>query len=360
MQRIDREEDTMNKRAFSPVKQGQLPYLRRWWLFAITVVVNAGVISLVSWQKPFGLVDVLTDTTICGVTTSFITVPIIAEWIKRMRRAGTLPADVPINTVIQRLPQQRWVLAALSAVAFGIATPLVSWMLLKIYQIEILSFVQVVGLKVVYALILCELISRFAVLRYIQPDCATPDDAPVQRGSEKVANPMPRISYFADRLNDIKAQAGFGLLMGLVFGSVSFTPDRFMVVEPTLRSGVAITGAITAVLVALFFIPPLHKQMWGMRVRGEVPISTVRNPWVAWLPENSIVFGMVLLVPIAVEMSVVFWLVMTFMGFDVLNYFQFLLIIVAHNNLLFKAVVPLIILRATQPSKSDQDVVVLA
>ncbi|WP_341729414.1 hypothetical protein [Brooklawnia sp.] len=350
----------MKKPAFSPVKQGQLPYLRRWWLFAITVVVNAGVICIFSWQRPFGMPDVITDTTICGITTSFITVPIIAEWIVRMRQAGTLPGEVPISTAIQRLPRQRWLLAALSAVVFGIATPLVFWLLMKVYQIDVFTFVQMLGLKIIYSLLLCQLISRFAVLRFIQPDCATPADAPIQRGSEKVANPMPRISYFSDRLNDIKAQAGFGLLMGLVFGSVSFTPDRLMVVAPTLRSGIAITGCITALLVSLFFLPPLHKQLWGLRMRGEIPISPVRNPWVAWLPENSVVFGLVLLLPMAVEMSVVFWVVLRFMGFDVLNYFQFLLIIVLHNTLLFKALVPLIIARATQPARTERTAVVPA
>lgn len=46
--------------------------------------------------------------------------------------------------------------------------------------------------------------------------------------------------------------------------------------------------------------------------------------------------------------SVVCWAALSFMRFEVLNYFQFLLIIVLHNTLLFKALVPLIILRAMQ------------
>ena len=350
----------MTRLAFGPVKQGQLPYLRRWWLFAITVVVNAGIISIFAWNKVFGTTDVLTDTAICGVTTSLITVPIIAEWIGRMRRAGTLPADVPLSAFIQRLPRRSWLLAALFAVVFGIATPVASWLLLRIYQIEALEFYQVLGLKVAYSLILCEVISRFAVLRFIQPDCATPDDAPVQTGQDKVINPMPRISYFNDLLNDIMAQAGFGLIMGLIFGSVSFTAEKVMLVAPTYLSGIAITASITAMIVSLFFIPPLHRQLWGLRLRGEVPIAEVRNRWVAWLPSNPWLFGAVLLVPLAVEMSVVFWAALSFMRFEVLNYFQFLLIIVLHNTLLFKALVPLIILRAMQPSDSRDRSAVLA
>ena len=209
-------------------------------------------------------------------------------------------------------------------------------------------------------LILCEVISRFAVLRFIQPDCATPDDAPVQTGQDKVINPMPRISYFNDLLNDIKAQAGFGLIMGLIFGSVTFTAEKVMLVAPTYLSGIAITASITAMIVSLFFIPPLHRQLWGLRLRGEVPIAEVRNRWVAWLPSNPWLFGAVLLVPLAVEMSVVFWAALSFMRFEVLNYFQFLLIIVLHNTLLFKALVPLIILRAMQPSDSRDRSAVLA
>ncbi len=343
---------TTTKRTFSPVKKGQLPYLNRWWLFLLTAAVNVAIIFILNWGNTFYIQDVLTDTALCGIISSFITVPVVAVWIKRMRREGTVPSDVPLSVFLQKMPKQPALLAFLFAVVFGVVTPLASWILMNAYQIAFLPFYQMVGIKLVYSLVLCSFISRFAVMRYIQPDCATDQDAPYQKGTDTVKNPMPRISYFGNLFNDVKAQAGFGLMMGLIFGGTTFNADRVMLVAPTTLSGIAITGCISAIIVSAFFIPPLCKELWGLRERGEIPVAQERNKWVAWLPANRWLFGLLLIIPMAIEMSVAYWAVLSFMQFEVLNYFQFLFIIILHNTLLFKALVPLIILRSIQPDKT--------
>ena len=97
----------------------------------------------------------------------------IGSCVVRLRALGSLPAAVPVNALMMRLPKNKFLLALLFAAVFGPLTPLVNLALIRFYGITNFGFAQLALWKVVYSCLLSAKIIELTILRYVQPDCGT-------------------------------------------------------------------------------------------------------------------------------------------------------------------------------------------
>ena len=71
---------------------------------------------------------------------------------------------------------------------------------------------------------------------------------------------------------------------------------------------------------------------------------------ISWIPESPAKFALVLLPPLMLCTYVFFRALMTFFGFDVLNFFQYFALRMLWTTMLTKAVTKLAVWRYLQPS----------
>ena len=96
---------------------------------------------------------------------------------------------------------------------------------------------------------------------------------------------------------------------------------------------------------------PLAKTIRASRDAGQLPPLDKRTGIVR-LPEKPFLLMLVLAFPIMVISAAVLWAVLTFFGFDILNYFQYFIVRTIYVSLLTKPVTQLIVLRYRQPAKA--------
>ena len=98
-------------------------------------------------------------------------------------------------------------------------------------------------------------------------------------------------------------------------------------------------------------VPSVSREIIYSVDSGKTKPLTESNPYVAWLPKNRWLLTVVLCLPIIVLTTIVYYVVMSFFGFESLNFFQFFFIRIAYTTMLVKVlVVPLIMFRYMQPN----------
>ena len=145
---------------------------------------------------------------------------------------------------------------------------------------------------------------------------------------------------------------GFNLVIGLLTGGAAVLADKSVIIYPTTRSGIVLGGLILGVIVSLRMVASVVKSIAATRDAGTLPALEKRNPWVAWIPETPMLFTLTLMPVIMALSAVVLWAVLTFFGFDVLNFFQFFIVRTIYVSLLTKPVVWLAVYRYRQPGRS--------
>jgi hypothetical protein len=84
-------------------KKMRLPYMNNATAILLTLGINLAIMVALNWGKRFGLVDVLLDAAICGVTTSVINVFFVRRYVTRALENKTLPANLPVSRMMMRL-----------------------------------------------------------------------------------------------------------------------------------------------------------------------------------------------------------------------------------------------------------------
>lgn len=327
-----------------------LPYINNLPIILIVAAINLAVGFIFYYGASVTAYDFVTDATICGFTTVLISAAYVNWAIGKMRSKGALPCSIPDNHIIQRFPKNPIAFALIMAVLFSVLMALASSVFNSFYSIQDYTFARYAVLKVLYSCILSAKIMELVILRFIQPDCARPDDPP-QTGTDVVKNPIPSKETFGKLFNTVKTDFGFGMLFGLVLGGTKVV-DSQVVISATTRSGIIIGGLITGFIITLLMIRPVAKQMRQARLAGELPIIDKRIPLIAWLPGKPMLFALVLMLPTMVITAAVLWSVLTFFGLETLNFFQFYVIRTIYTTLLTKVVVQLAVLRYIQPDKT--------
>ena len=331
------------------IKPG-LPYMDNWRVVSFTAAVNLLCLFIFQHGREITLETALIDAMNAGIITSFINV-FYADWmIKRLRRIGGLPANAPVVTRMSLLPRRPLPLSLVFAVVFGALTPLLNLAVIKFYGIETFTFARFGVWKVAYACALSAFILEWAALRCIQPDC-TDGAAPAQRGAQEVKNPLHRISSLMGVYNSAVDDFGFNMIFGLLLGGTVVRGGE-IVIPPTTRAGIVISGVVLGIIVTFRMAYPVAKSILAQRREGALPVMPTADRRVAWLPFSPAKFALALLLPISVLSAATFWAVLTFFGFEELNFFQFFFIRLAFISLLSKYVIRLAIARYMQPEDS--------
>lgn len=330
-------------------KKMRLPYMNNATAILLTLGINLVIMVALSWDKRFGLADVLLDAAICGVTTSVINVFFVRRYVTRALEKKTLPTNLPVSRMMMRLPKNPALFAALCALFFGIVTPVINGLIFTFYDFEALLFSQMLVCKLVYACFLSAKILEVAIYRYIQPDITGIIPAADLPPSPLVKPPLPHINYFQQLYNSWLTDFGMNMVLGLVLGGTIITSEDYVLIAPTLLSGILIGGMISGTIITFMTVPSVAKKIGSSVANGEIPRLPKRNPWVAWLPKNNWLLAGTLCIPIILITMTVFTGVLTFFNFQSLNFFQFFFIRTAYTAVLVKALVPLMLIRYMQP-----------
>lgn len=327
--------------------QGHLPYIDHLRIILLTGAINLAMAFLFHARGPITQNTFLWDAAICGFTTAVLDAVFTCPYLFKLRAAGQLPASVPTNRFLQRLPKNAAAFTLLLAVFFSAVMALTAYAVVLFFEIEAYTFPRFIVWKVVYSCVLSAKIVELLILRMVQPDCARPGDPP-QKGDDPVKNPLPRKDALTHLFNTMTDDFGFNMLVGLLFGGTILVGDN-VVILATARTGVMISGAILGVIVTLRMVYPTAAKLNADRKSGALPPLPEQCAAVAWLPLRPALSAAVLALPIMALSAVVLWAVLTFFGFEVLNFFQFFVVRTLYVTLLARLVVWLLVLRYRQP-----------
>ncbi len=335
-----------------PLSAG-LPYIDNLRIVLLTIAINAIAAFVFFWGRPLTFWGIMADAGICGIVTSFINVFVVSARIGELRSLGRLPKNVPLNRLIALMPKNPLGFAVTLGAVFGLLSPLFNAFVIRFYEIETFTFARFAVWRSIYTCVLSVKIVELAILRYVQPDCASASDAP-QWGTEAVRDPLPRASTFKQWFDTVTDDFGFNLLVGLLLGG-TIVRDHSVIIPPTTLDGIAISASILGVIVTARMAYPVAKSMRDARECGGLPISVARNPRIVWIPYSPAKFAALLLLPVVGLSLLTFWGVLTFFGFKTLNFFQFFFIRMLFISLLTKPVVKLAVLRYTQPDARGEE-----
>lgn len=332
-------------------KKMRLPYMNNATAILLTLGINLAIMLAINWGRIFGLADVLLDGAICGVTTAVINVFFVRRYVVRALANKTLPANLPVSKLMMWLPKSPAFFALLCALFFGILTPLINGLIFTFYEFETLQFGQMLVCKLVYACFLSAKILEVAIYRYVQPDVTGIIPAADAPPSPLVKQPLPRISTLQQLYNSWLTDFGMNMALGLVLGGTIITSDDYVMIAPTLLSGILVGGIISGIIITFMTVPSLAKKFRTAVVNDEIPRLPQRNAGVAWLPQNNWLLAGVLCLPVILITVTVYSGVLSFFDFESLNFFQFFFIRTAYTAVLVKGLVPLLLMRYRQPQK---------
>lgn len=327
-----------------------LPYVNTWQGIVITLAVNL-LIAIALWMQGWINRDsLILDALICGATTSIISVAVIYPKIRKIRMEGGLPRQVPENRWFQKLPRKPAPLTIALSIPFAVLMGCLSVAVVWFFEIKTFTPLRFLVWKLVYSTVLSVKLADIVILRLVQSDCMQPNQ-PEQTGTAAIRNPLPRKETLRNLFNTITNDFGFNMIMGLVFGGTLLVEGHNVLIIATTRSGIVIGGLILGFILSLRMVYPVTKTIRASRDAGQLPPLDKRTGIVR-LPEKPFLLMLVLALPIMVVSAAVLWAVLTFFGFDILNFFQYFIVRTIYVSLLTKPVTQLIVLRYRQPTKA--------
>ena len=330
------------------MKKG-LPYINNIPIVLITVVINIAVTFIFFWGRPIGFWEVIIDAAYCGAITTIINSAAVITRVKKLRAKGQLPQEVPVSKIMMKMPKNPVLLAIVFGVLFAAITAFFSFIVMEFFQKEVFTFPQFLVWKVLYSCYLSIKITELMILRYVQKDYVSMVDV-VQKGSDTVKDPLPKISTFKQWFNSITEDFGFNMIIGLFFGG-TIIQGKTVILPPISVHWVWISAIILGTIVAFRLAYPVAKKILGLREAGELEIKTENDKRFSWIPYSPMKFAMILIIPIIVFAFLIFWGIMVFFGFEEVNFFQFWIIRLIFITLLTKPVVNLAIMRYIQPKQ---------
>lgn len=333
----------------SKVKETRLPYLNNTSIILITVAINLAIFLVTGWGRSFDLTFILIDGAICGIVTALLDVFWVHHYVDLAKKNRALPTNLPISRFIMQLPKNTYLFALLCALLGGLLTPLFNSIIFNYYAFDVLFFAQMLVLKLIYSYFLSAKIVEVAILRFVQPDLT---DQIVNREEITVTpsrHSAPRVTYFQQLFNNWMTDFGLNMFRGLIIGTTIVTSNNYVLIAPTLLRSVDTTGFISGIIVTFMTVPSISQEIIYSIDSGKTKPLKEANPYVAWLPKNRWLLTFLLCLPIIVLTIVVYYVVMSFFGFESLSFFQFFFIRIAYTTMLVKVLVPLIIFRYRQP-----------
>ena len=198
-------------------KKMRLPYVDNAIMILLTVAVNIGVVFVFFRSGGTTLSDVMLDTAICAVITTVIGILFVYPKMKRMRDAGQIPTQVPVSTLMQKLPKNPVVLGVTYAIVFGALMIGLNVVILWFFGLTDMDFIPWLAYKLIYATLLSIKVVEFVIYRYVQPDWANAGVKPEEEYTGRpVKDPLPKISVFKEMFASVTGSIAMNMITGAV------------------------------------------------------------------------------------------------------------------------------------------------
>lgn len=333
-----------------------LPYIDNAKAVLVTVAVNLGVVFLFYWPNGVTYPGVLVDSLICAAITTAIDLWMVYTRLRKLRSFGQIPSEVPINGLIQRLPQNPWALGVIFAAVFGVLTAGVNAAILWFFGLRSMAFLPWVVYKLVYTTVLSAGITQYCVFRYVQPDWARAKsakeaDKEPQTILKPVRDPMPRVSVFKAMYGSVTGNIATNMVVGLVLGGVTAAEDGSVTITPTTVEGIPITGLIFGFLVGFLTTRSIVKEMnMAILAPGYVePQHAVLDKRFSWMPKGKGALTLFICLCMMIFSAVVLWVLMTLFDIAVMNIYQYAVFISVYASIVSKPLSCVLVRRCTQP-----------
>jgi len=331
-------------------KNVRLPYINNAQAVLITIVINIGVVFLFNFPGGITFQGVLFDSLICAIITTVINMLIVYPRLKKMRTAGQIPLQVPVNNLMQRLPKNPFLLGVICASIFAALIVGINALIVSFFEIQDMSFTPWLVYKLIYATFLSIKIVEFCIFRYVQPDCLhTKTEENVVEQSVK--NPMPKIGVFKEMFGAVTANIAMGIILGSFLGGVSAQADGSVVIAPTTIEGIPITGLIFGLIIGILVTSGIVNAMKKTIRNSEQKIleTAVKSKYYTWMPKRKIPLTCLISISVMIFSAVVLPSIMALFDKTFMNFYQFVIFISVYAALLGKPISNILIKRCMQP-----------
>ena len=320
----------------------------------VTLVINLVTGFLFSRVVDITLINILWESLICVFVTTFINIWIVNGNFKKIRVTNTIPVQVPVSKLMQRLPKNPVALGAVFILAFGVLTVGLNALVLRFFGISAMTLVSWMAYKLLYTTILSAKILEYAIFRYLQPDC-TEAAASVQIQTESdstpVRNPLPKINMFKEIYVSVTGNIAMNIIFGTALGGAVIDAAGNVIIYPTTVQGIPITGLILGLIIGILVtngvVNGVTMAILAIPDGGGEPPPP--DKCFTWMPKRKIPLICLVSVCVMAFSAVALWALMKLFGLSIMNFYQFTIFITLYASLLSKPLSGLLIRRCTQP-----------
>lgn len=328
------------------IQRPEVPYLNNLHLAVMVVLINLPLAMLFQYGRPLTWTDLQMDAAICGWTTVLISFWLAKRNVSIRRGQGALPAQVPLSPLMQKMPRSLFAFSLVVGIPAAASMWLITVALLRFFPDTEITFLRFLAWKMCYATLLALRMIALAIFRFVQPDCQGSADPP-QTGQQTVKNPLPRRDLLRRLCQSVTTDFGMNLLLGLMLGGTLIRGSE-VVLMAVHQSSVWISGLILGMIVTLLMVNPILAAVRDLSIHGALPPAEKHHRMLLLLPENPWLFSAVLLVPLMLISSASVYCILTFFGFQTLNFFQYFAVRMLYTKLLAKPIETLAVLRYRQ------------
>ena len=357
-------------------KKVRLPYSNNAVAVLITVVINVAVVFIFAWPGGTTLMGAVLDTIVCVVITVIVNMLIVYPNMEKTRALGAMPAHVPENKFMQKLPSNPFLLGVVYVLFFGVITVGLNALILWFFEMTTMEFVPWMTYKLIYSTVLSIKITEYCIYRFVQPDWALANDSGKTRqdtsaasnresiASDTVKDPLPKISIFAEMFGSVTSNIAMNILIGSLLGGVVLTEGDIVAIMPTTVEGIPITGLVFGLIVGILvtrgvvkavnqgIVAPVSPSAPGSE--GNPPAETPSelppaDKRFTWMPKGLVPLTCLICVCTMAFSAVMLPLIMTLFGATVFNFYQFTIFITIYASLLSKPLSYILVKRCMQP-----------
>ena len=330
-----------------------LPYINNIKAVLITVAINLCALFIFNFPNGINLQGVMADSVICAFVTTIINMWIVYASVTKIRNAGQMPQQVPVNRLMQKLPKNPFALGVIYAFVFAVITVVINGLILSFFDMQNMTFRSWMVYKLIYSTILSITIVEYCIFRYVQPDWANVKErnANVEASGLPVKNPLPKISLFKEMYGSVTGNIALNIILGSVFGSAITQADGTVVLLPTTIEGIPITGLIFGLIVGILVTNGVLRSMKApILASGQAIIQTTApDKRFTWMPKRKVALMGLIAVFVMLFSAVALPFIMYLFGKSFLNFYQFSVFITVYAVIISKPLAFVLTKRCMQP-----------
>ena len=331
----------------------RLPYVDNVKAVLLTIAINLIVIFVFFWPNGVTFGDVLVDSVICAVITTIINMVIAYTKLKKMRAEGQMPSQVPVSSLMQKLPQNPIALGVIYAIVFAVLMVAINGLLLWFFDMDHMAFAPWLVYKLIYTTLLSMYIMEFCIFRFVQPDWAVASEtkaAMAEENTQTAKNPLLKISIFKELYGSVTGNIAMNFIMGTLLGGAVVGASHEVIIYPTTVQGIPITGLFFGLLTGLLVTGGILKAMKETILTYGEPMAQAApmDKRFIWMPKSTVGLKVLVCISLMIFSAVVLWAIMTFFELSIMNFYQFTVFITIYAFIVSKPLSYVLVQRLSQ------------